>query len=128
MAIYYTVTERPNPLKPTEPHKFYATATTLKRTDLDEIAKSIAKGSTTVSEADTRAVLVELASQIAERIANGETVHLGNLGAFRATLESKPAATEKDVNASLIEGVRVRFTPGKDLEAVISSADFKKAE
>ena len=128
MAIYYTATERPNPAKPTEPHKFYATATTLKRTDLDEIAKSIARCSTTVSEADTRAVLVELASQIAERIAAGETVHLGNLGAFRATLESKSAAAAKDVNSALIENVRVRFSPGKDLEAVLDSAEFKKAE
>ena len=128
MAIYYTASERPNPAKPTEPHKFYATATTLKRTDLDEIAKSIARGSTTVSEADTRAVLVELASQIAERIAAGETVHLGNLGAFRATLESKSAAAAKDVNSALIENVRVRFSPGKDLEAVLDSAEFKKAE
>ena len=128
MAIYYTASERPNPAKPTEPHKFYATATTLKRTDLDEIAKSIARGSTTVSEADTRAVLVELASQIAERIAAGETVHLGNLGAFRATLESKSAAAAKDVNSALIENVRVRFSPCKDLEAVLDSAEFKKAE
>ena len=128
MAIYYTASERPNPAKPTEPHKFYATATSLKRTDLDEIAKSIAKGSTTVSEADTRAVLVELANQIADRLVNGETVHLGNLGSFRATLESKPAATEKEVNASSIEDVRVRFSPGKDLEAVVDNAEFKKAE
>ena len=39
MPIYYTVTERPNPLKPTEPAKFYATAKALKKTELDEIAK-----------------------------------------------------------------------------------------
>lgn len=128
MPIYYTAVERPNLAKPTEPAKFYASAKALKKTDLDEIAKSIAKGSTTVSEADVRAVLVELADQIASRIAEGETVHLGNLGSFRATLESKSAAAAKDVNSALIENVRVRFSPGKDLEAVLGSAEFKKAE
>ena len=127
MPIYYSIAERGDPTKPAEPKKFYATAKSLKRTDLDEIAKSIAKGSTTVSEADVRAVLVELADQIAERIVGGETVHLGNLGYFRATLKSKGLATEKEVTASSIEDVRVRFSPGKDLVGAINSAEFKKA-
>ena len=64
MPIYYTVTERPNPLKPTEPAKFYATAKALKKTELDEIAKDIARGSTTVSEADVRAELDKLPHKI----------------------------------------------------------------
>ena len=42
MPIYYTVTERPNPLKPTEPAKFYATAKAINKTELDEITKDIA--------------------------------------------------------------------------------------
>ena len=128
MAIYYSTVERRNPAKPTEPHKFYAVATSLKRTDLDEIAKSIAKGSTTVSEADTRAVLVELAAQISERLVNGETVHLGNFGSFHATLDSKPSDTAKEVTSANIDDVHVRFSPGKDLEAVVDNAEFKKAE
>ena len=127
MPIYYSIAERGDPTKPAEPKKFYATAKSLKRTDLDEIAKSIAKGSTTVSESDVRAVLVELADQIAERIVGGETVHLGNLGYFRATLKSKGLATAKEVTASSIEDVRVRFSPGKDLEGALNSAEFKKA-
>ena len=128
MPIYYTVTERPNPLKPTEPAKFYATAKALKKTELDEIAKAIARGSTTVSEADVRAVLMELADQIAGRIAGGETVHLGNLGYFRATLKSRGAETAKEVTSASIEDVRVRFSPGKDLEGQLNSAEFKKAD
>ena len=127
MPIYYTVAERGNPTAPAEPKKFYATAKSLKRTDLDEIAKSVAKGSTTVSEADVRAVLVELADQIAERIVGGETVHLGNLGYFRATLKSKGLDTAKEVTSASIEDVRVRFSPGKDLEGSLGSAEFKKA-
>ena len=127
MPIYYKATEKQNPQNPTEPKKFYAVASSLKRTDLDEISKDIARGSTTVSEADVRAVLVELADQIAERIVGGETVHLGNLGYFRATLKSKGAETEKEVTSASIEDVRVRFSPGKDLEARLNSAEFKKA-
>lgn len=42
MPIYYTVTERQNPLKPTEPAKFYATAKAINKTELDEITKDIA--------------------------------------------------------------------------------------
>ena len=127
MPIYYSVAERGDPTKPEAPKKFYATAKSLKRTDLDEISKDIARGSTTVSEADVRAVLVELADQISERIVGGETVHLGNLGYFRATLKSKGADTEKEVTSASIEDVRVRFSPGKDLEARLNSAEFKKA-
>ena len=49
MPIYYKAIEKGNPIKPDEPKKFYASASTAKRTDLKELAQSISDTSTTVS-------------------------------------------------------------------------------
>ena len=71
---------------------------------------------------------MEVADQIAGGNGGGETVHLGNLGYFRATLKSRGAETAKEVTSASIEDVRVRFIPGKDLEGQLNSAEFKKAD
>lgn len=128
MAILYKAAERANPIQPDEPRKFYATATGRKPTDLKTIAKSISDKSTTVSHVDVHAVLLALTDEIRDRLLNGENVYLGDLGYFTVTLQSKGVEKPEDVNSSLIEGVRVRFNPGKDLEAGLASAEFKKEQ
>ncbi|MFZ1706735.1 MAG: HU family DNA-binding protein [Candidatus Nanogingivalis sp.] len=127
MPIYYKSVERINPLKPDEPKKFYASASTIKRTDLKELANSISKISTTVSHVDVYAVLMALTDEIKSRVVAGESIHLGDLGYFVTKLKSEGVEKADQVNASLIKDVKVRFTPGKDLEAEINAAEFKKA-
>ena len=55
MAVKYIVCERENPLKPTEPKKWYANAKSTGDTKLRALSKDIAARST-VSPADTQAV------------------------------------------------------------------------
>ena len=126
MPIYYKPQEKHNPIKPTEPKKFYATAQTVKRTDLKELALSISDTSTTVSHIDVHAVLLALTDELKRRIVAGESVHLGDLGYFVTKLKSEGVEKAEDVTASTIKDVRVRFTPGKDLESELKSAEFKK--
>ena len=71
MPIYYKPQEKHNPIKPTEPKKFYATAQTVKRTDLKELAQSISDTSTTVSHIDVHAVLLALTDELKRRIVAG---------------------------------------------------------
>lgn len=127
MPIYYKPQPRSNPIKPADPEKYYATASTVKRTDLKEIAKSISETSTTVSHIDVYAVLLALTDELRNRLTAGESVHLDDFGYFRTTLSSEGVATADEVNSSQIKDVRVRFTPGKDLEAGLKAAEFKKA-
>ncbi len=78
----------------------------------DEVADRLAQIST-VSRADTYAVLKDLAGVMADYMAQGRTVKLDGLGTFyyTAVATKNGVADEKDVNASLITGVRVRFIP-----------------
>lgn len=124
MAISYTSVELKNPTKPEEPSKFYAKSVMSKRTELEDIAKSISKQSTTVSHIDVHAVLLALTDEISDRLINGENIHLGNLGYFHTTIKSKGVSSKEKVNSSIIEEAKVRFVSGKALEEKLKVAEF----
>lgn len=77
-----------------------------------EVAVRIAREST-VSPADVRAVIESLAGVMGDFMAEGRTVHLEGFGTFYYTCiaEGKGVATEAEVSAKQITGVRVRFIP-----------------
>lgn len=78
----------------------------------DEVADRLAQIST-VSRADTYAVLKDLAGVLADYMAQGRTVKIDGLGTFYYTSNSSGNGVEdeKDVTAAQITGVRVRFIP-----------------
>lgn len=93
--------------------KWYPRSVTIgKPVTTDEISDRLAKIST-VSRADTYAVLKELAGVMADYLTQGRTVKLDGLGTFYYSLTAAGQGVDspKDVNASLIKGVRVRFIP-----------------
>ena len=128
MSLKYKVVELVNPAKREEPKKFYAQLAESGRVDLDEIANSISETSTTVSHIDVHAVLLALTDELLKRLERGESVHLGKLGYFHTTIQSKGQAKESDVTASSIEGVKVRFVAGDALKDKLKSAHFEKVE
>ena len=78
----------------------------------DEVADRLAQIST-VSRADTYAVLKDLAGVLADYMAQGRTVKIDGLGTFYYTSNASGngVATAEEVDASQIAGVRVRFSP-----------------
>lgn len=77
-----------------------------------EVAVRIAREST-VSPADVRAVIESLAGVMGDFMAEGRTVHLEGFGTFYYTCiaAGQGVATEAEVSARQITGVRVRFIP-----------------
>ena len=65
----------------------------------------------TVSPADVRAVLTALGGVMGDYMAQGHSVKLDGIGSFyfTAATNNNGVATEKEVTAPLINGVRVRF-------------------
>ena len=57
------------------------------------------------------------------RLPEGQTVQVGDLGYFQASLGSQGATTEKEFSANLIKRRRILFRPGKML--VQLSENFK---
>ena len=126
MSVKFTVTERGNPLQPQEPKKWYANAKSSGDTTLRTLSKEIAARST-VSPADTQAVLVALTEVLVEHLAQGRIARLGEFGAFQVTVKSNGAETEAKFNASLIRSNKVVFRPGIDLKEMQNNMKYEKA-
>lgn len=106
MAFYKKKKQKVNGL-------WYPMAVTVgKPVNTDEVAGRLAQIST-VSRADTYAVLKDLAGVLADYMAQGRTVKMDGLGTFYYTANTikNGVADEKDVSAAQIAGVRVRFIP-----------------
>lgn len=78
----------------------------------DEVADRLSKIST-VSRADTYAVLKDLGGVLGDIIASGRTVKLDGLGTFYYTANTAKQGVESadEVSAKQITGVRIRFIP-----------------
>ena len=78
----------------------------------EQVAKRLAVEST-VSPADVRAVLTALGGVMGDFMAQGRSVKLDGVGSFyfTAVTNKNGVATEKEVSANQISGVRVRFLP-----------------
>lgn len=93
--------------------KWYPKSVTVgKPVTTDEVAARLAEIST-VSPADTYAVLKALGGVLGDYMANGRTVKLEGIGTFYYTCQANGNGvdTEEEVNATLIKSVRVRFIP-----------------
>ena len=106
MAFFKKVQQKVNGL-------WYPKSVTVgKPVSTDAVADRLAQIST-VSRADTYAVLKDLAGVLADYMAQGRTVKIEGLGTFYYTSNASGngKATKEEVDASQITGVRVRFIP-----------------
>ncbi|EEX19629.1 HU family DNA-binding protein [Prevotella veroralis] len=78
----------------------------------EQVSKRVAAEST-VSPADVRVVLTALGGVMGDYMAQGRSVKLDGIGSFyfTAATNKNGVATEKEVTAAQINGVRVRFIP-----------------
>ena len=85
-----------------------------KPVETQELANRIAREST-VSPADTHAVLRALPNIMADFMKGSRAVHFEGLGWFRYTITSagKGVATREEVSSDQITGLRVQFSPDR---------------
>ena len=125
MSVKYVVCERGNPLKPDQQKKWYANAKSTGEVKLRALGKEIAARST-VSPADTQAVLIALTEVLVEHLTEGQIVRLGDFGSFQVSVSSMGAETEAKFNASLIRNNKVVFRPGIDLKEMQNNLKYEK--
>lgn len=106
--------------------KWYPQVVTVgKPVTTDEVADRLSKIST-VSRADTYAVLKDLADVLSDYMAQGRTVKLEGLGTFYYTAAANGQGVDspEKVTAAQITGVRIRFIPSLPVqtETVLSPA------
>ena len=95
---------------------------------LDKLAKRI-NNSTTVTQADCRAVLVSMKDHIIEALTEGQVVVLDDLGRFQITLQGKCYPKEvinaEDFSPSaMIKSHKIVFRPDAALKREVAK-DFK---
>lgn len=92
---------------------YYPQAITVgKQVSTKQLGKALSDRST-VTLADTLAVLSELGAVMSTFMAQGRSVSLEGLGSFRYTINAQKQGveTEEEVSANQIKSIRVRFVP-----------------
>ena len=125
MPLKYKLVHKPHPTKPEEPKKIYAKAVHDNIIDIRTLAKEISTIST-ISPADTAAMIESLIQIIPDHVINGDIVSLGDFGTFALNIKSDGAESEKAFLPSKIKGVKLLFRPGKVLKQMIRTVTFQK--
>ncbi len=125
MAVNYKAVAKKNPLKQTEPAKYYAQAISTGDVSLRQLAKLIT-GNSTVKSADTMAVLEGLLEVIPQALADGKIVRLGDFGSFNLSISSDGVDSAEKLSSVSIRKTAVKFRPGKEFSNAISHLEFNK--
>lgn len=125
MPITFNVVPKKNPQKPNDPPKYYANIIGEGKTTLQDLAK-YASTVSTVSKADILAVLESTFSKIADDVADGKIVYVGEYFTLQAGGSSEGKETADEVNSSSIKSVRTLFRPGKMIKDALKLSTFQK--
>ncbi len=127
MTVKFNIVERGNPSNLQAPKKFYPSVVASGRKTLRQIAKRIAEIST-ISNADTMAVIEAFLTVVPQELAEGNIVELGDFGNFWLKINSSGMANPEQVNATNITNVLPRFNPGKEFKKVMITLEFQRGE
>ena len=127
MSVKYVLAERGNPGKPTAPKKFYAVLKSSGEVTTRQLMKEISARST-VSAADTMAVIESLLDILPEKLSQGQIVRLGDFGSFSASVSSDGADTAEEFTAARITKYSIKFRPGKELNKAVATVEYRKDE
>ena len=118
MAFKFKVREGKNPK--TGQAMFYAQADKVNPVSIYDFAEEIAH-STTVTEADVKAVITEFEVRLMKHFQNNESVRLESVGSFCPRMRSTAARLPEEFTAANIKGMGVQFTPSSHLKYALSA-------
>ena len=125
MTVKFTTTPKKDPRNLEAAPKYYAIVKSDGRADTNVIAKSI-NSMSTISSADTAAVLEAFLTVVPDKLADGKIVELGDFGTFRVSVSSEGAELAEQVTARSITDTKVIFTPGKRFKQMLGTIEFQK--
>lgn len=123
MAILIKPVQRVNPLKPSDPMRWYVTQVTTAQVDETQVAMDLAD-ETTLNPSEAMMAIRQLRKILLRRLLGGESVKLGNWGSFSVTLSSTPADTKEAVTARNIKSVNLNFQPDEAFKTDLQKAQF----
>lgn len=123
MAILIKPVQRVNPLKPSDPQKWYVTQVTTAQVDETQVAMDLAE-ETTLNPSEAMMAIRQLRKVLLRRLLGGESVKLGNWGSFSVTLSSTPSDTKGGLTARNIKSVNLNFQPDEAFKTDLQKAQF----
>ena len=125
MAVKYNVIQKAYPGDPTGPKKFYANSIADGEVSLRNLSKEIAQTSS-VSESDVYATLIDLAKMLSKHLSDGKIVRLGDFGSFQISISSEGMDAMNKVNSASIKSAKILFRPGLDLRDTLATLKYEK--
>jgi predicted histone-like DNA-binding protein len=113
----YRIIGRKNPQ--TKEKKYYAQGEPVNPVSLSDIANEIS-GMCTLTAHDIKAVLSALDEALLRHVVNGDSIRFGDFGSFHPRIVSKGADTPEEFEPSLLEGIRIRYTPSASTQRQLS--------
>lgn len=118
IMLKYNLVARKNPQ--TKEPIFYAQIAPVTPLPLTALSEAISR-QCTVTVHDVKAVLSALDEHITAALLNGQSVRLGDLGSFRATIKSASVKDANDFKPTHIKGINVCFTKGSTMRYKFST-------
>ena len=123
--LRYKIVKQRNALDKDKTELYYPRLTKRQKYTLNDVAREISDRSS-LSRADTIAVLVSLEEVILHLLKNGRSVHLGDLGSFSLQSHAETSQTLEGVSWRNFKALKVRFRAGKALKIRLSDVNFKR--
>ena len=126
MKTSFKTVQRLDPRDPDGPRNFHPAPKYIGKLGTAELVHEINRF-TTVSKADTMAVLHAFLEIVPDLLKRGWIVQLGDLGSFYITLRTSGEEKEEDVSYQNIKKTNVRFRIGQGLRSALANISFTKA-
>ena len=118
---------RGNPRYPERGKKVCASAQYEKTLSTDELIDHIISHGSSFRKGDYKAIISTLAEAMAELMAEGYRIDLGEIGSFYPTLDCKGADTMADFDPDkYIKAVNVNWKPGDDFKNLKDKVTFRE--
>lgn len=126
MAVKFEFYQSPNSIGSNK-KRYHARVVNQQHISSDQLAEEISNSSS-LTEADVKAVLVALSERLAEHLKNGKRVHLDGIGYFQITLQCPETKNPKNTRAEDVTFKNVRFRADKILKGSLQGLKTKRSQ
>ncbi|MBK8807491.1 MAG: HU family DNA-binding protein [Bacteroidales bacterium] len=125
MNLKFKAVAKTNPLKPTDPPKYYPSPIYNGTYSLDELSKHISNMST-ISEIDIAGVLRAFVKVFPELLQQGNRIDLEGVGMFSLGFETTASEKAEDVTAKNVSRVKLKFSAEHKLKQAVERTQVTK--
>jgi predicted histone-like DNA-binding protein len=125
--LHYDYIKRADPRDLNQPKKWYIKPVYSGRINIANISSDIAMASS-LSRGDVMNVMLTMSEQVPRYLLDGKSVQLGEIGTLRISFSSGGRDDAEELNTSMINNVKLIFTPSRELKEILKKVKFKRED